>query len=448
MCRLRCEWVTKTLHVGVPVRRVEIGGLGPEVAGVLSLARRDLRVDAVTHDPVELVVYPDACDAFGHLNQASFLTLFERARLDVLAAGPGMDLFQRHGVWPAVRKAEIEYLQQVFPGDRLRFELEVGHWGETSFTLRQRARKVGGEGVVAEASFVFVMVSRDGRPMPIPPEVGRVFGARTSRRTGAGQQYAVRGLATMVDVTGEGAAVLFVHGFPLDRTMWRAVAAALTGWRRIAPDLRGLGLSEGSGPECTIGTYAEDLLALLDILREREVVLCGLSMGGYVALDLVRRAPERVRGLVLVNTRAAPDDREGRERRNATIARIQRDGPGFLAEEMLPRVLSPASLDTRPDVVRQVRAMMAGHTGPGLVAALAAMRDRDDARTGLEEIAVPTLVIHGADDQLIPMREARAMAGAIPGAQFAAIPAAGHLAPVEQAVNTGRVIREFLEALL
>lgn len=398
--------------------------------------------------PVELTVYPDDCDAFGHLNQASLLTMFERARWETLAQGPGMDLFTRHGLWPAVRKATIEFLQPAHPGDRLRFELEVTRWGETSFTMRQQARRATGSGLVADAELVFVTVTRDGRPAPIPVEIGQVFGVSRSRPTGAAQQYAVRGLATTVDLAGEGPPVLFVHGFPLDRTMWRPVASALTGWRRVLPDLRGLGLSEGPADGYTMAEYADDLAALLDVLRIPSAVVCGLSMGGYVTFELLRRHPDRVRGLVLCNTRAAPDDTDGRSRRDAMIARIRRDGPGFLADEMLPKLVGRDTARTMPDVVRQVRAMVAGQPATGLIGAITAMRDRADAGPMLGGITVPTLVVHGRDDQLIPVSEARAMADAIPDAHFAVIPAAGHLAPVEQAVPTGRVIREFLESLL
>jgi len=398
--------------------------------------------------PVELTVYPDDCDAFGHLNQASLLSMFERARWEMLAQGPGMDLFKRHGVWPAVRKATVDFLQQAYPGDRLRFDIEVLHWGETSFTLCQRARRLGADGVAAQAEFVFVTVGRDGRPVPVPVEVGQVFGASRARRAGAAQPYAVRGLATTVDLSGDGPAVLFVHGFPLDRTMWRPVASALTGWHRILPDLRGLGLSEGPEDGYAMAEYADDLAALLDLLHVPDAVVCGLSMGGYVTFELLRRHPQRVRALVLANTRAAPDDAAGRSKRDAMIARIRRDGAGFLADEMLPKLVGPDTARTRPDVVRQVRAMVTGQSTAGLVGALSAMRDRPDSRSMLGDITIPTLVVHGSDDQLIPLSEARAMADAIPGAQFAVIPAAGHLAPVEQAVNTGRVIREFLESLL
>ena len=398
--------------------------------------------------PVELLVYPDDCDAYGHLNQAGFLRLFERARWSLLARGPGLDLFERHGVWPAVRKATVEFLRQVYPGDVLRFEMEVAGWGETSFTLRQRARKVGDDGFAAESEIVFVTIGRDGRPVPIPLDVARFFGVRASRSTGVSRQYTVRGIAMTADVAGDGPAVLLVHGFPLDRTMWRRVASGLTGWRRIAPDLRGLGISEAPASGYSMTEYADDLAALLDAVHAESVVLCGFSMGGYVAFELLRRHPDRVRALVLANTRATPDDLAGREKRDAMIARIRRDGPGFLADDMLPRLLAPTSLTTMPDVVREVRGMMGVHTAAGLVGALEAMRDRPSAVALLASIAVPTLVLHGSDDQLIPLAEARAMAEAIPGAQLAVIPGAGHLAPVEQPVNSGRVIREFLDALL
>jgi pimeloyl-ACP methyl ester carboxylesterase len=155
-----------------------------------------------------------------------------------------------------------------------------------------------------------------------------------------------------------------------------------------------------------------------------------------------------VQGLVLVNTRASADDADGRARRDAMIARVRRDGTGFLADDMVPKLLAATSIETMPDVVRQVSAMATGSPPGGIVGALAAMRDRPDSRDLLPRIALPTLVIAGSNDQMIPTAEGRAMATAIPHAHFAVIPSAGHLAPLEQPVNTSRVIREFLESLL
>ncbi|MGH7536284.1 MAG: acyl-CoA thioesterase, partial [Gemmatimonadales bacterium] len=119
---------------------------------------------------IDLTVYPDECDAFGHLNQAAFLTLFERARWEMLARGPGMDVFTRAGAWPAVRKTVIDYHAAAFPGDVLRFQQALTHHGRTSFTMRQTARRSGDDALIATAEFIFVCIDREGRPVPVPEE--------------------------------------------------------------------------------------------------------------------------------------------------------------------------------------------------------------------------------------------------------------------------------------
>jgi len=168
---------------------------------------------------IDLTVYPDECDAFGHLNQASFLALFERARWEMLARGPGMDVFSRHGAWPAVRKATVDYEAAAFPGDVLRFHQTLTHHGRTSFTIRQTARRLGDDALIATAEFVFVCISREGRPIPVPDEFGEFMNARPVSRIGP-RRLSVNGVSLAVEVRGDGPAVLFVHGYPLDRTIW------------------------------------------------------------------------------------------------------------------------------------------------------------------------------------------------------------------------------------
>ena len=268
---------------------------------------------------IDLTVYPDECDAFGHLNQASFLTLFERARWEMLARGPGMDVFSRNGVWPAVRKTSIDYHAAAFPGDVLRFGHALTHLGRTSFTMRQSARRPSDDTLIATAEFVFVCISRGGKPVAVPEEVGRFM---TAREAGDAEvrRMTVNGVSLAVDVRGEpdDPPVLFVHGFPLDRTLWTPVMEALGGTYRIAPDLRGFGLSDAPDLGYSMATYADDLIALLDSLGVERAVVCGLSMGGYIALELARRSPERFAGLVLMDTRAEPDSPEARRGRDAT----------------------------------------------------------------------------------------------------------------------------------
>lgn len=395
----------------------------------------------------EFRVFPDDCDAYGHLNQATLLRLFERARWDIIARGPGMDVFTRNGVWPAARKTTIEYRAQAFPGDVLRIDMRFARLGNTSFTLQQSAVRVADGAIIAEAEFVMVTINREGHPSPVPDEVPHALGSRASRSVSESRQIMAGDLLTTVDVRGDGPAMLFLHGFPLDRTLWRTLATTLTGWRRVAPDLRGYGQTPMLPGAPTMATYADDLIALLDALSLDRAVICGLSMGGYIAFDLLRRYPNRVRALILLNTRAGPDDAETRANRDKQVARVRRDGTGFLSDTMLPKLLAPSTSKVRPDVVAHVKQMMAGASADGVVQALEAMRDRPDSTPDLARITVPTLVIGGKDDVLIPAPIVKAMADAIPGAHCTIMPDAGHLTPLEQPINTSRLVSEFLEAV-
>ena len=395
----------------------------------------------------EIRVYPDDCDAYGHLNQATLLRLFERARWDMLARGPGMDVFTRHGVWPVARKTTIDYRAQAYPGDVLRVDLQLARLGTTSMTLLQTARRAKDDAVIAEAEFVMVTINREGEPVPVPEDIPRALGARVSRGPAETRQLMAGDVLTTVDVRGDGPAILFVHGFPFDRTLWRALATPLTGWRRIAPDLRGFGLTpmvEGDG---TLGTYAQDMAALLDTLGIEQVVFCGISMGGYLAFEFLRRYPGRVRALVLANTRATADSPDQRAARERQIARVRRDGTAFLVDDMLPRLLAPTTAKIMPDVVAHVREMMTTASVDGIVHALEAMMTRPDSTDTLASISVPTLVIGGRDDVLIPPGEVRAMADAIPGAHCTLLPDAGHLSPIEQPIHMTRLVSEFLEVV-
>lgn len=389
---------------------------------------------------IDLTVYPDECDAFGHLNQASFLTLFERARWEMLARGPGMDVFTRNEAWPAVRKTVIDYHAAAFPGDVLRFQQALTHHGRTSFTMRQTARRMADDRLIATAEFVFVCIDRDGRPTPVPSEVHEYMSQRAER--GDVQRVMVNGVNLAVDIQGEGPAVLFIHGYPLDRTIWEHQVRTLEGYRRIAPDLRGMGLSDAPDLGYSMGTYAEDLFALLESLGVDDVVLCGLSMGGYVAFEFLRRWRQRVRGLVLVDTRAEADTPDGRRGRDVSAGLARERGAEAIADAMLPALLAtgaPAALQER------VRRMITSTSVPGIIGALGAMRDRPDSTALLPILGdLPTLVIVGADDQLTPPDQARRMAAAIPGARLEVVPGAGHLTPLEQPEVVSRLVREFL----
>ncbi len=396
---------------------------------------------------IDLTVYPDECDAFGHLNQASFLSLFERARWEMLSRGPGMDVFTVQGAWPAVRKTTIDYHAPAFPGDVLRFHQALTHHGRTSFTMRQTARRISDDRLIATAEFVFVCIDRSGRPTPVPGNLGKFLTTRPLEPPGV-QRLTVNGVSLAVEVRGKGPAVLFIHGYPLDRTLWASQLANLEGHRLIAPDLRGMGLSDAPDLGYSMPIYADDLAALLEALQVDEVVLVGLSMGGYVAFEFLRRHRERVRALVLFDTRAeadAPDARRARDQQ-ASLAREQ--GASAIAEQMLPRLLAPGAAQSMPNVVERVRGMMLAAPVAGIAGALAAMRDRSDSMGLLGTLDdLPVMIVVGEHDSITPVERARDMAALLPDARLEIIPAAGHLPPLEAPDAVNALLGDFLEGV-
>jgi 3-oxoadipate enol-lactonase len=395
---------------------------------------------------IDLPVYPDECDAFGHLNQASFLSLFERARWEMLMRGPGWDVFTRSGAWPAVRKTVIDYHAAALPGDVLRFQQALTHVGRTSFTMRQTARRVRDDTLIATAEFVFVCVNREGRPIAVPREFSDFMSPR--RDSAEVRRLTVNGVSLAVEVRGEGPAVLFIHGYPMDRSIWAHAMAELDGFRRIAPDLRGMGQSDAPDLGYSVETYAGDLAALLDALGVDEVVLCGLSMGGYIAFEFLRRWRRRVRGVVLMDTRAEADTPEGKRARDLAAATAREGGAAAIAEQMVPKLMGPTTRGRAPETVAQVRAMIEATPVSGIVGALGALRDRPDSTDDLPDLeGLPVLVLVGEEDEVTPPARARAMAEAIPGARVVVIPGAAHVPPLERPAATTQALLEFLHAL-
>ncbi|MFI5210548.1 MAG: alpha/beta fold hydrolase [Gemmatimonadales bacterium] len=394
--------------------------------------------------PIEFTIYPDQCDTWGHLNQAAFLQFFERARWEHLARGPGMEIFRAAGVWPAVRRATVDYHAQVLPGDVLRFTQTLPALGRTSFTMKQAAVRAKDGVTVATAEVVFVCVDPAGSPTPLPDQVRSALSMPTdgvTRRT-------INGVTVALEERGSGPAILMIHGYPLARTLWRHGVDHLPGWRRIAPDLRGMGESSLPDGPASISDYADDMIGVLDALEVKRAVVCGLSMGGYVAFDLVRRHRDRVAGLILISTRAEADTGDARRGRDESAARAAAEGAVAIADSMLSRLFAPDSLTRIPGTVAEVRSGILAMPVPGILAALIALRDRPDSRPLLPTLGnIPVLVIAGAADVITPPQGMHAMAQAIPGAGYVVVPGAGHLAPLEQPDVTTDTIARFLRKL-
>jgi len=397
--------------------------------------------------PVSITIYPYECDAYGHLSEAAYLQIFERARWEAVAKAAGMDLFRRHGVWPAVRRATVDYHLPAFPGDVLEVDVQLEKLGRTSMELVQRARRPSDGALVAEAHLLFVMIDGSGNPTPVPEEVANLFGLRVSTRAGEVVRYDVGEVTLAVDVRGDGPALLLIHGYPLDRSIWAHQVATLSGWRRIAPDLRGLGLSDAPAGEYSMAKYADDMAGLLDRLKIERAVIAGMSMGGYIAFEMMRRHRHRVAGLILADTRADADTEEGKRGRDDAARLAETQGAAAIAERMIPRLLGRSTQQTQPQVVERLKEIIGRASVPGIVGALRAMRDRPDSTPLLASIDVPTLVVVGQEDELTPPALAKAMTSAIPSAAMTVIPGSGHVTPLEAPTAVSRVFAEFLEAV-
>ncbi|WP_455243115.1 alpha/beta fold hydrolase [Petrachloros mirabilis] len=243
----------------------------------------------------------------------------------------------------------------------------------------------------------------------------------------------INGITLAYDDNGSGIPLVFLHAFPLNRTMWAQQEEALSSrFRTISIDLRGHGESDAPLWRYTLEQAADDVCALLDHLSIPRAVFVGLSMGGYILFTLYRTHPERVIGLVLADTRAQADTFEGIHGRFQMAQTAYREGPSAIADLMLPKLLSPATLQEKPAIVQRVRRMIEGNQISGIVGDLMAMADRPDSVALLKQITCPTQIIVGELDQATPPSEAKLMAEQIPGARLALIPNAAHLANVEQ----------------
>ncbi|MCI0361991.1 MAG: alpha/beta hydrolase [Planctomycetaceae bacterium] len=245
---------------------------------------------------------------------------------------------------------------------------------------------------------------------------------------------------------GRGTPLLLVHGFPLDYTMWQGQLDALADqYRVIAPDLRGFGQSGVTAGLATMQLMADDLVQLLDRLAIKEpVVLCGLSMGGYVAWQFGLRYRERLAKLILCDTRAVGDTPETAANRIGLAERVLKEGPSFVAETMLPKLFAPATIDSKARCVEATRQVILRTNPKGIAAASRGMAQRPDVTPWLSRFDMPALVLCGQHDAISTPSEMRGFAEQMPQARFVEIAAAGHMAPLEKPTEVNAAIREFL----
>jgi 3-oxoadipate enol-lactonase len=227
--------------------------------------------------------------------------------------------------------------------------------------------------------------------------------------------------------------LLLLHAFPLNARMWEGqLALAGTGWRIIAPQLRGFDRGDGDPPAASVDDYAGDVIDLLDALHVKQAVIGGLSMGGYVAFALLRLAARYVQGLVLADTRSEADTPDGLAGRTRMLQLVQDKGPAAVADEMIPKLLGETTRRTRPAVVEQVRSLALASPAAAIEGAIRALMTRPDSTPLLSSIHMPTLIVVGDEDTVTPPAASEGMRQLIGGSELVRIPHAGHLSNLER----------------
>ncbi|MBI5202059.1 MAG: alpha/beta fold hydrolase [Elusimicrobia bacterium] len=247
------------------------------------------------------------------------------------------------------------------------------------------------------------------------------------------------------DDTGaqEGPAIIFVHAFPLNRKMWAPQESLKAHARLVSYDARGFGKSKASDAQIPFELYVDDLLALVDRVDADETILCGLSMGGYVALRAAERAAEKISALILADTKSEADGDEAKLKRASTVLSIKKQGLGAFADVFVKSVLAPRSLQ-KPALVASVKGMIQESDPTGVCAALLAMAGRTDTTAVLRKLTMPSLVLVGAHDAVTPPSNAQALVRGLQRSRLTVIPEAGHMSNLENPDTFNSLVSEFL----
>jgi pimeloyl-ACP methyl ester carboxylesterase len=248
------------------------------------------------------------------------------------------------------------------------------------------------------------------------------------------------------EIAGTGPDVVLLHPFPLHHHFWDGVLAQLASrYRVFLPDLRAHGDSEAGEGTVTMQKLADDLDHLCREFEISKAIFVGVSIGGYALFEFWRRYRERVRALILANTRAGAETAEGRANRLGVAQKVLQEGTAGFVNELLPKLVSPATQTNRPDILDAVRNMAMKMSPADVAAVQRGMAERPDSIPTLTTINVPTLVIAGEDDS-VPLSELQLIHQHIAGSDLRVIAKAGHYAAMECPAEFGRLLRTFCDA--
>jgi len=242
--------------------------------------------------------------------------------------------------------------------------------------------------------------------------------------------------------------IILIHGFPFNKTMWnKQVDMLIENWRVIAYDIRGFGNSGAGTADFSIELFVDDLIDLMDTLKIETAMLCGLSMGGYIALNAMENFPKRFNALILCDTNCMADTPEAAEKRMKTVESIQEKGLEQYANDSVKKLFAPESFVTNKEKIATVKEMIMEASVQSLSKTLVALSRRKETCTNLHRISIPVLIVVGKEDQITPPDAARMMQKSIKGSILKIIEHAGHLSNIENSYEFNIQLEKFVASV-
>lgn len=245
---------------------------------------------------------------------------------------------------------------------------------------------------------------------------------------------------------GSGPAVVMIHGYPLNHSIWENQFQFSSHFRLLLPDLPGFGQSSPD-KNLTMESCADEVIGILDKRNIGRAVVLGHSMGGYILLSLAERYPQRLAAIGLICTQAGSDSDEVRANRFKTIERIRTEGLEFIQTLMSEKLLAPDNFKSRPELSQKLKRIIGNASVEGVISALQAMANRKNHEPTLPAIAIPALIITGSNDVLVAPEKSEWMANLLPQSRLVKMEGAGHLAMMEKPAEFNQALNEFLKSL-
>lgn len=250
------------------------------------------------------------------------------------------------------------------------------------------------------------------------------------------------------DDIGEGKTpMILLHGYPFDKSMWQPqVDFFKNSYRLISCDIRGFGKSTDEVSSLSIEMFTDDLIEFMDKLKIDKAIIWGLSMGGFIALNMIKRYPKRFKALILCDTQCIPDTPEVKKKRYDTINQISREGVADFNEEFIKKIFSKDAFDNKKELVKNIHHVIYANSQNSIIMGQVALAERSETCSALDKINVPTLILCGSEDDVTPLEQSELMNSSIKDSVLHVIHNAGHVSNLEQPDEFNNYVLDFLKS--